>query len=362
MSRIVEMFNSYFETWAISLPPESVHKGLPGAIFQRGWGIQCCFGADARGRYMDFYAANRLTNDRHVRIYESGNVESLPAISDFLHENWQAEYEEIMQIRARKFPVKPQWDGSEIGWETGKWVFMDIIDRLIVKPGIEVHDCMAKVLHFCQHDAYAGYDVRGYAEEDQPDVVTSELLTVMNSAMRARSKRAAWDSILGQPLTELSAIPVDADLIETSDEEWPDLRDRLHDCLCRLAQQPWITDMAATKVLYLKRPRLVAISDSYIRRALDIPETKWSDFKDRGHYYAARGVAVAESLRRVGRDNMSLLYHIQKDAAKAGFRLSKARIIDILVWVDMALANDPPHQMWHKKALACGWNWIGKNG
>ena len=33
---------------------------------------------------MDYYAAHRMTDDSHVRIYEDGREESLPALSSYL--------------------------------------------------------------------------------------------------------------------------------------------------------------------------------------------------------------------------------------------------------------------------------------
>jgi hypothetical protein len=43
--------------------------------------IQYCFGKDERGEYLDYYAAHRMTDDEHVRIYTDGQVEDLPALS-----------------------------------------------------------------------------------------------------------------------------------------------------------------------------------------------------------------------------------------------------------------------------------------
>ena len=38
------------------------------------------FGENGRGNYLEFYATHRMTNDRHVRIYSTGETEYLPAI------------------------------------------------------------------------------------------------------------------------------------------------------------------------------------------------------------------------------------------------------------------------------------------
>ena len=41
------------------------------------------FGSDEKGEYLDYYASHRMTNDRHVRIYASGEQEDLPTIQEF---------------------------------------------------------------------------------------------------------------------------------------------------------------------------------------------------------------------------------------------------------------------------------------
>lgn len=55
---------------------------------------------------------------------------------------------------------------------------------------------------------------------------------------------------------------------------------------------------------------------------------------------------------------MSLLEQLQSSMVEKGFRLSKARIVDILVWVDMAIRN--AHPTWHPKAIKANWHWLGK--
>jgi len=82
LGKIKLLFAEAFATWAISLPEETVAKRLRGKICKAGWAIWFLFDSDAKGEYLDYYAAHRMTNDRHVRIYEDGQVEDLPAIPD----------------------------------------------------------------------------------------------------------------------------------------------------------------------------------------------------------------------------------------------------------------------------------------
>jgi hypothetical protein len=80
LEKISKLFEDYFAHWHITLPPESLACRSQGEIHQEdGWQIQYLFGRDARGEYLDFYARHRMTNDRHLRIYEDGTQVALPA-------------------------------------------------------------------------------------------------------------------------------------------------------------------------------------------------------------------------------------------------------------------------------------------
>ena len=83
MRRIETRFRLAFARWGIALPPEHVRERRRGKIVASGWAIWYLFGEDERGEYLDYYASHRMTDDRHVRIRESGDSESLPAISAF---------------------------------------------------------------------------------------------------------------------------------------------------------------------------------------------------------------------------------------------------------------------------------------
>ena len=83
MNTAAELFSRDFSHWAIRLPPEDVVNRRRGRIDQEGWTIWYLFGGDDRGEYLDYYAAHRMTDDRHVRIYASGEREELPTIQSF---------------------------------------------------------------------------------------------------------------------------------------------------------------------------------------------------------------------------------------------------------------------------------------
>jgi ribonuclease HII len=77
---VAERFAEYFANWGIRLPEGGVKLKEPGVIHQAGWTIRYVFGSDAAGSYLEFYATHRMTNDRRVRIYSSGETKGLEAL------------------------------------------------------------------------------------------------------------------------------------------------------------------------------------------------------------------------------------------------------------------------------------------
>ncbi len=84
MNKIEEIFSDCFEKWNIQLPVDALQSGQAGNIQSHGWLIQYKFGSNERGIYLDFYASNKMTNDQHWRIYESGEMEPLPAYLEMI--------------------------------------------------------------------------------------------------------------------------------------------------------------------------------------------------------------------------------------------------------------------------------------
>jgi len=83
MEKATKQFSQDFSNWSIRLPQEDVAQRRRGRINAEGWAIWYLFGIDDRGEYLDYYAAHRMTDDRHVRIYSGGEREDLPTIQSF---------------------------------------------------------------------------------------------------------------------------------------------------------------------------------------------------------------------------------------------------------------------------------------
>jgi hypothetical protein len=81
MNQIAQAFRADFANWGLEIPPEALASREPGFIQAAGWLIQFTFGRDSRGEYLDYYASHRMTDDSHVRLYETGRRQRLASIA-----------------------------------------------------------------------------------------------------------------------------------------------------------------------------------------------------------------------------------------------------------------------------------------
>lgn len=231
---------------------------------------------------------------------------------------------------------------------------LDVLKLAGSQDELVITDCLAKILFFCEYDAYSKYDLIGYDYEKQPNIIAAALLNATNAAMRARTSRKAWEPFIDCHIAELEAISPDVDLIDSAQNDYDRAKESLRQCYEKITSVSGITDMAASKVLHLKRPKLVAISDRYVRKLLQIADPSSSDYPSRS-VYATRGLAVADAVRYLGRANENSLLFFQESLPK-DLKLTKARMLDILLWVDMAI---PENQMWSSAAKERGWSSVG---
>jgi hypothetical protein len=71
-------FDEAFKNWEVKLPVEALTHRNAGEIQKSGWYIQYLFGSDENGEFIDYLAYHRMTNPRHKRIYENGDMKGLP--------------------------------------------------------------------------------------------------------------------------------------------------------------------------------------------------------------------------------------------------------------------------------------------
>lgn len=99
-----DLFNAYFQNWKITLPElDDLVEDEAGKITFSGWWITYRFGRDEKGRWLEFYAQHRMTNDRHIRFHSDGSEEILPSLDEpvFIPDNATPEEEELISQNAR---------------------------------------------------------------------------------------------------------------------------------------------------------------------------------------------------------------------------------------------------------------------
>ena len=218
-----------------------------------------------------------------------------------------------------------------------------------------IDNCRWRVKTFVERDAYVGYD---HASHDlSKDKVTREHIRLINSKMRARSPRKAWADFFCEELEELSHIPVALDLIDSEDAVVEPALEALAKLIGRLSAVKYLTDMAPSKALHLLRPRFIAISDSFVREglSLNIPPGP----KDT--YYARRMIAIQRKIRELGLLNQTELLELSQyanslsvsvsDSEKVPVSLTKVRILDILLWTERGVHDNPSWLGWYRSEI-----------
>jgi hypothetical protein len=80
MHPLERAFAAAFSHWEITLPPGTVERRERGRILEQGWAIWYLVAEDEQGLHLDYYAAHRMTDDRHVRLREGHEDEHPGAI------------------------------------------------------------------------------------------------------------------------------------------------------------------------------------------------------------------------------------------------------------------------------------------
>ena len=84
MEAILAKFKERFADGGLTPPEMNLICRTPGIIDDGLVHICFIFGEDDRGTYLDYYASFRFNDDEHVRIYQDGTVEELPAYAAFV--------------------------------------------------------------------------------------------------------------------------------------------------------------------------------------------------------------------------------------------------------------------------------------
>ena len=144
----------------------------------------------------------------------------------------------------------------------------------------------------------------------------------INATMRARSPQKAWAALKDRELPWLAAIPDDWELAKIGGDRWKtDAAPALEVALTELLQKGRGVSVS-TKMLHLKRPRLVPVLDSLVVAQLGSPMPTTS----------SKAVALIDHVRGVVHRNASVLQQIIDYLGLHGVDRSPVRVLDALLW------------------------------
>jgi hypothetical protein len=165
------------------------------------------------------------------------------------------------------------------------------------------------------------------AHDTDPERLAERDVEIINRTMGARSPHKAWAAFLGRDLPWLSALDPGWELFDLAPAEWPTVRGRLRDALQALIG-PYRKLSIVTKVLHMKRPRLVPVCDSYVRAEMLAlrPEAPSADAA------VSVGLDLITHLRDEGRRNLAELQAVRDYLLTRRLDRTRVRILDLLLW------------------------------
>jgi len=165
-----------------------------------------------------------------------------------------------------------------------------------------------------------GFDDR--AHDSAPTRIETKDVDAINGTMRARSPQKAWAALRDRDLPWLAGISREWDLASLDDGAWrTDAAPALEEALTQLLQKGRGISVS-TKMLHLKRPRLVPVLDSLVVAQLGSPMPSTP----------AKAVALIDHVRRVINANVSVLQEIIEYLGLHGVDRSHVRVLDALLW------------------------------
>ncbi len=180
-----------------------------------------------------------------------------------------------------------------------------------------------------------GYD--GWAKVTLPNRITSEDISALNRFARARTPERHWAGVIAdRRCLWLKALSPEWDAAATGEEEWAaqDVSARLEAAFAVLCG-PYRGISVASKLLHLKRPRLIPLLDALVLEQLGVPVPGGNDDGVR----AAAAAELTTHLAAQARANRDALAELRSELADEEPDLTAIRLIDILLWASHPAAG-----------------------
>jgi hypothetical protein len=172
------------------------------------------------------------------------------------------------------------------------------------------------------------------AADPAPCRIRPEDITAVNTTMSARTSPKHWATFTEVAADKewLCALDPGWDLFAMPEKEWLQqlVHQRLGDAFAAVVG-PYRGPAVTTKVLHIKRPRLIPVCDSYVAGMMGV------QFNDGFTWRQLLNLVL--HLRRQGQANLDELETIQQRLADAGYDRTLVRILDALLWMGFADAG-----------------------
>jgi Family of unknown function (DUF6308) len=152
-----------------------------------------------------------------------------------------------------------------------------------------------------------------------------EDVTVINTSMAMRTPPKDWEEFTtGAHTSWVASLNPSWDIVAMSDKAWVSQG-------CQAAIENAINSLngtgrraaGVTKMLHLKRPKLIPICDSYVMTMMG-----------QQAYTGPQTCALISAIRVAARTNLTELQEISDKLASIGIRRSLVRILDSVMWFD----------------------------
>lgn len=165
-----------------------------------------------------------------------------------------------------------------------------------------------------------GFDDK--AHDAAPSRIEAKDVDAINRTMRARSPQEVWKTLRDRELPWLAAISKGWDLADIDDDGWrAEVAPALEAAFTALLGVGRGVSRS-TKMLHLKRPRLIPVLDSLVVAQLGSPMPSTP----------SRAIDLIDHVRRVVHDNASALQQIIDYLRLQGVDRSHVRVRDALLW------------------------------
>jgi len=180
--------------------------------------------------------------------------------------------------------------------------------------------------------SYDAWIATTQAEPDRLNAIEDGDVTAVNRTMAARTSHAKWGKVIEEgDWSALAELDLTWDLFDLDDSAWAanNVAGRLQDTFAAI-RRPGLGVAVITKVLHIKRPRLIPVVDSLV-----VEQVGTRIGKD-----VSTWVDTIEAVRDVGRRNYTQLQLVNAHLADRGITgRTLVRVLDALLWTSHSRSN-----------------------